>query len=78
MHTLSVCTPARYADLLCDRLRMYMRPALSKNASVPDDDNPEAIMASYRQNVEIWGEGRNGQTGRNPWHQNLNNVMFYL
>ncbi|TVY33446.1 Protein argonaute, partial [Lachnellula subtilissima] len=25
---LSVCTPARYADLLCARLRMYMRPAL--------------------------------------------------
>ncbi|TVY84813.1 Protein argonaute 1B [Lachnellula suecica] len=25
---LSVCTPAKYADLLCDRLRCYMKPVL--------------------------------------------------
>jgi hypothetical protein len=55
-----------------------MRPALAKNATVPSGNTSDAILAGYRQNPLIWGQGRNNQTGMNPWHQDLNDVMFYL
>jgi len=80
LHTLSVCTPARYADFLCDRVRMYMRPALAKNAAAaPDTCTTEvAILNAYRQKPDFWGQGRNGQDGMNPWHENVNDIIFYL
>ncbi|TVY82147.1 Protein argonaute-2, partial [Lachnellula suecica] len=71
---LSVCTPARYADLLCDRLRMYMRPAL--DGRLP---NIPALptLADYEGDTLIWGvPGTDGRA--NPWHSNLDQRMFYL
>jgi eukaryotic translation initiation factor 2C len=78
LHTLSVCTPARYADFLCDRLRMYMRPALAKNAVPPNASSDNAILAAYSQDLTIWGQGRNKQSGMNPWSEKVNDIMFYL
>jgi len=71
---LSVCTPARYADLLCDRLRMYMRPALEGRVQglpvVP-------TVRDYRTRDLIWGTPQ--ATGEvNPWKARLDNTMFYL
>ncbi|TVY43663.1 Protein argonaute [Lachnellula occidentalis] len=79
---LSVCTPARYADLLCDRLRMYMRPALENHSRppalvVPANSGPEW----YGQQPILWGAAMrpNPPDGRtNPWHPNLDDIMFYL
>ncbi|KAF7897184.1 hypothetical protein EAF00_005412 [Botryotinia globosa] len=69
---LSVCTPAKYADILCDRMRCYMKPALDNDfaATSPHDLN------FYRSNVNIWNPL--GQNRTNPWHRDLNDVMFYL
>ncbi|TGO90691.1 hypothetical protein BPOR_0054g00020 [Botrytis porri] len=67
---LSVCTPAKYADILCTRLRCYMHPALHREMG-PTLTN--ATVTQYRQNATIW----NSAAG-NPWHANVNNIMFYL
>ncbi|KAJ8065322.1 hypothetical protein OCU04_006012 [Sclerotinia nivalis] len=68
---LSVCTPAKYADILCYRLRCYMKPALDNQyAQAP------RTLGFYRRNDEIWNAPRQDRT--NPWHRNLDNIMFYL
>ncbi|TGO14137.1 hypothetical protein BTUL_0057g00030 [Botrytis tulipae] len=67
---LSVCTPAKYADILCTRLRCYMFPALQRRMG---NVLVNATVTQYRQNATIW----NSAAG-NPWHLNAKNIMFYL
>ncbi|TGO18599.1 hypothetical protein BPAE_0378g00050 [Botrytis paeoniae] len=69
---LSVCTPAKYADILCDRMRFYMKPALDNDfaATSPNDLN------FYRTNTDIWNAPRQSRT--NPWNPDLNDLMFNL
>ena len=80
--SLSVCPPARYADILCDRLRCYMRPALD-GTSPPPPKNVDPLQW-YRQHSELWNPPDQNSTSHNatpktnPWHRNMNNVMFYL
>ncbi|KUJ21351.1 Piwi-domain-containing protein [Mollisia scopiformis] len=69
---LSICTPARYADILCDRLRCYMRPVFEGELLNFLKNNP---IADYRDKNLIWGTG-NGRVS--PWHPNLNDRSFYL
>ncbi|KAF5873532.1 putative piwi-domain-containing protein [Botrytis fragariae] len=69
---LSVCTPAKYADILCDRMRCYMKPALDSDFAATSPNN----LDFYRSNAGIWNAPRQSRT--NPWHPNLNNLMFYL
>ncbi|TGO47378.1 hypothetical protein BCON_0280g00050 [Botryotinia convoluta] len=69
---LSVCTPAKYADILCDRMRCYMKPALDNDFAATSPNN----LNFYRTNTNIWNVPRQNRT--NPWHSNLNNLMFYL
>ncbi|KAB8294275.1 hypothetical protein EYC80_009701 [Monilinia laxa] len=67
---LSVCTPARYADILYNRLRCYMYLALmGKMTNVLSI----ATVDQYRQNNVIWGS-----VAGNPWNHRVNNIMFYL
>lgn len=73
MHALSVCIPARYADLFCDRLRMYMKPVMDGKMEIPAAN----ALASYTQNRDVWGAGRNKENG-NPWYDNVKDVIFYL
>ncbi|KAF7948462.1 uncharacterized protein EAE97_003873 [Botrytis byssoidea] len=73
-----VCVPARYADILCDRLRCYMKPALDggirrTQAEIQDGKDP---LAHYRKTRQAWIRPGSKQT--NPWHSNLDNIMFYL
>ncbi|KUJ21350.1 Piwi-domain-containing protein, partial [Mollisia scopiformis] len=84
---LSVCTPARYADTLCDRLRRYMRPALELDRSVNYPNYPDHTLINYNHDVVIWNAPRaaikvNGRTTvearTNPWRPELNDFMFYL
>ncbi|KAI9646022.1 hypothetical protein NHQ30_005460 [Ciborinia camelliae] len=74
-NALSVCTPAKYADILCDRLRCYMQPALHNIYAVTTGQAPHNLDF-YRRNPSIWIAP--GQTRTNPWHPNLNDIMFYL
>ncbi|RAL67317.1 hypothetical protein DID88_008079 [Monilinia fructigena] len=67
---LSVCTPAKYADILCNRLRCYMYPALTRKMTNVLNN---ATVDQYRQNNVIWGSAAG-----NPWHHGVNNIVFYL
>ncbi|CAG8983832.1 hypothetical protein HYALB_00005470 [Hymenoscyphus albidus] len=67
----SICIPALYADLLCDRLRTYMRPSLNYGY-VP---NSGTGVSDFVADRDIWDVGTNEQ---NPWHKNMNNIMFYI
>ncbi|KAG4432889.1 hypothetical protein IFR05_011635 [Cadophora sp. M221] len=68
--SLSVCTPARYADRLCDRLRCYIRPVLE------GDMQHGRTLDQYRACTTTWNAPREGRS--NPWEPRLNDVMFYL
>ncbi|KAF7857920.1 hypothetical protein EAF04_009277 [Stromatinia cepivora] len=84
---LRVCTPARYADILCDRLRCYMKPSLDhrdthRPANIPDetaeDFDPEGDYSHiYRDDEFVW-KCPMGDERKNPWHENMDGVMFYL
>ncbi|TAQ87592.1 hypothetical protein B7494_g4102 [Chlorociboria aeruginascens] len=63
-------SPARYADILCDRLRCYMKPAL-ENKHFLAENRP---VSAFSQNSDVWSI----HNGMNPWHSNLNDSMFYL
>ncbi|KAF7881056.1 uncharacterized protein EAF02_006947 [Botrytis sinoallii] len=69
---LSVCTPAKYADILCDRMRCYMKPALDNDFAATSPNN----LTFYRNNTGIWIDPYQNRT--NPWHPDLNDLMFYL
>lgn len=69
---LSVCTPARYADLLCTRLRCYMRLALEADLELGQDRN----VMTYARHAHLWNVPSAGRT--NPWASELDNIMFYL
>ncbi|KAF7937288.1 uncharacterized protein EAE98_001602 [Botrytis deweyae] len=75
---LSVCVPARYADILCDRLRCYMKPALDGGLRHTQDQMQKSKdpLAHYHGAQQAWICPGTKQT--NPWHCNLNNIMFYL
>ncbi|KAH6666296.1 Piwi domain-containing protein [Halenospora varia] len=128
---LSVCTPARYADLLRNRLRCYMEPALegiykpgdklkkapgtsnsiqsspttkargSPLAKTPgsptteDVNNTEATIdldgvelenledeekvPYYEKDHHVWQINAGPESKRkNPWHENMDKIMFYL
>ncbi|KAL2075034.1 hypothetical protein VTL71DRAFT_8814 [Oculimacula yallundae] len=71
---LSVCTPARYADILCDRLRCYMKPHLKRQ----DADNPTTID-HCRTDPDSWAINRANHPDReNPWRPAYDDIMFYL
>lgn len=74
-HGLSYCTPARYADILCNRLRTYMKPVLDNHMV----DVLSGDIDNYAQNSDVWGLDRGGKLGRkNPWHPKVDGTMFYL
>lgn len=71
---LSIFTPARYADLLCDRLRMYMRPVHQHQLRIPVN----TPLATYQQNAQIWQAPHPQDQRTNPWHAHVDDIMFYL
>lgn len=80
---LSVCPPARYADLLCERLRHYMRPALDKKVKPAGwnlYNSQEDNLALYEKESNIWASDHNAErTGRtSPWGPYLDHMMVYL
>ncbi|KAA8564202.1 hypothetical protein EYC84_011148 [Monilinia fructicola] len=85
---LSICTPARYADILCDRLRCYLKPSMDrqdthKPANVPDQTaaafDPDGDYSQmYGDDEFVWKCPVGEDARKNPWHENMNDVMFYL
>ncbi|KAH7314219.1 Piwi domain-containing protein [Rhexocercosporidium sp. MPI-PUGE-AT-0058] len=81
---LSVCTPAQYADFLCDRLRCYMKPAYDgKYPMEPDkkdDKGKNKTSSDYARDSHIWLPPplTDAPARLNPWAAALDNIMFYL
>lgn len=79
---LSVCTPARYADLLCDRLRCYLKPVLEgyRDTGIRDDMDAAQRATVYEGNEIVWKPSQaplpNGW--KNPWSPSISDIMFYL
>ena len=69
---VSYVTPANYADHLCERAKQYLRPLFDGeddyNGWTEDDIESEA--------QQMWEAG--GRIGGNPWHQALDDTMFWM
>lgn len=80
---LSVCTPARYADMLCDRVRCYLKPVLEgyRDEGSTDDVDETQRTAVYEENKLVWKPNTSDilpDGWKNPWHPSIGNIMFYL
>lgn len=50
-----------------------MKPVMDGKMEIPAAN----ALASYTQNRDVWGAGRNKENG-NPWYDNVKDVIFYL
>jgi eukaryotic translation initiation factor 2C len=91
---VSYCGPAYYADRLCDRGRAYIRDWLigrEEYGPSRKQGDVETIYAFrdfvvnelyddeyYRPNRALTPKYSIHQERKNPWHPNLDNIMFYL
>ncbi|CAG8983837.1 hypothetical protein HYALB_00005475 [Hymenoscyphus albidus] len=80
---ISIATPARYADYVCDRLCLYTRPAMVRKfrfafplpaAAVANQPTP----MEYANDTRLWRNNQATGPNDNPWRSNLKNVMFYI
>lgn len=77
---ISYATPARYADRLCDRGRVYLHELFSGVSDLSVIAQPEGtykarMLAHVKATMPEWNLAL-GSSG--PWHRALDNVMFYL
>ncbi|KAF7867569.1 uncharacterized protein EAF02_009760 [Botrytis sinoallii] len=80
---LSVCTPARYADMLCDRVRCYLKPVLEgyHDKNITDDMVGTQRAAVYGENKLVWKPNASKELPdgwKNSWHPSISKIMFYL
>ena len=85
---VSYCSPAYYADRLCDRGRAWLRDYLvgrkwidrGQNESFDDFRNRarNAIDSGNYWRPQRFNDTKYGQTRKNPWHPKLDGIMFYL
>ncbi|KAK3068586.1 hypothetical protein LTR53_013730 [Teratosphaeriaceae sp. CCFEE 6253] len=82
---VSYAAPAYYADRLADRGNHYLK-AYTAGKTQPEQEWAEGTLKEYRTAVaqevaasELWNPrvAANGVSS-NPWHPNLDNVMFWL
>lgn len=71
-----------YADKLCERSRMYLQPLLDRAKELREQEMSEDAVLKEAEKVFYRGGGNRGQgregTPANPWHKNLEEVMFWL
>lgn len=87
---VSYCAPAYYADRLCDRGRAYLRHWLLNRGEEyrlergerEDEDEYKSRVMRRIYDSDYWRPHRAvqkyGCNRRNPWHPNMDNIMFYL
>ena len=85
---VSYCSPAYYADRLCDRGRAWLRDHLMGRLWV--DKGPKESFDDFRTRArdeidrgnywrpQQFNSQKYGQPRKNPWHPNLDDIMFYL
>lgn len=76
--SVSYVPAAYYADHLCERGRCYLRPLLANEytGQVARGDPKVQVLAAARADRTVWPT--ESASGDNPWHANLDDVMFYL
>lgn len=72
--SVSYASPAFYADRLCERVMLYLREFFDNDQSIQDLGNDTMRNSAMEA---AWDRGGQGP-GRNPWHQNFNNKMFWM
>jgi hypothetical protein len=91
---VSYCGPAYYADRLCDRARAYIRdwligrpgirPSRVQGATENIDTYRDFVATGlhnsvwYRPDRTLSPKYGVNRQHKNPWHPNLDNIMFYL
>lgn len=65
---VSICPPAYYADLVCERVRYYLKEVFDASAG----PSPSGSM------LEGDGTGRTLETSDVQIHQNVRNTMYYI
>ncbi|ESZ91812.1 hypothetical protein SBOR_7807 [Sclerotinia borealis F-4128] len=80
---INYATPARYADLLCDRLRCYLKPVLEgyRDTRVTNDMDGAQRATVYEGNTVVWKPNTGvalPEGWRNPWNSLVKDIMFYL
>lgn len=68
--SVSYAPPAYYADRLCTRGRDYLKELF--DGTRRDPVTVESVLAEQR----LWWNP--DASGSNPWHKNLDDIMFYL
>ena len=76
--SVSYVPAAYYADHLCERGRCYLRPMLANEYTgrISAGDPKVQALAAARADGSVWPT--RFASGDNPWHANLDDVMFYL
>lgn len=77
---LSYCSPAYYADRLCDRALQYMNSYLSAEKPRLKQSEEETLLA-FRERIRdrIMNDPEWMALGNtNPWHSDLDDTMFWL
>jgi eukaryotic translation initiation factor 2C len=90
---VSYCAPAYYADRLCDRGRAWLREFLMGRNFIRQHKDEDFLNFKQRALEEIdkndgntptyWRpqpstETKYGEKRKNPWHKDLDDIMFYL
>ncbi|OQO09990.1 hypothetical protein B0A48_04345 [Cryoendolithus antarcticus] len=88
---VSYCSPAYYADRLCDRGRAWLRDWLMgrnelkfRDQNVGEDfEQYKVVVRNFVDSSTFWRPRNDnlqkyGMPRRNPWHPSLDGVMFYL
>jgi eukaryotic translation initiation factor 2C len=90
---VSYCAPAYYADRLCDRGRAWLREHLTGRHFIQQEKDEDFEKFKQRALQEIdKNDGKTptdwrpepstdlkyDQKRKNPWHPNLDDIMFYL
>jgi eukaryotic translation initiation factor 2C len=68
--SVSYAPPAYYADRLCTRGRDYLKALFDGTRREPV--TVESVLAEFG----LWSNPH--ASGSNPWHKNLDKVMFYM
>ena len=89
---VSYCAPAYYADRLCDRGRAWLREWFLGRQGLAQDFKNKETSANFEARVlrtvdqgDYWRPQpsnplpqKYGAVRKNPWHPNLDDIMFYL
>ncbi|QSZ31843.1 hypothetical protein DSL72_001412 [Monilinia vaccinii-corymbosi] len=71
---LRVCTPARFADILCHRLRCYLRPSLDHRDTYKPANTTNQAAEGFDSDGDYSQMYDN--THKNPWYETMNDFIL--